>query len=213
MSVAGDTLGGMSFDWSSVEVRDVAEMPRRGTAQPQIIEATCANCDTQYGLPRCRRSAFCTARCRDQAKYVRYARARRRQYADNPPLDIRHALWVKRIHALGAGYDDSARRISPSRRREVWERDSGLCAICGKPGDEVDHRDGPSDELTSLRLLCRPCHRRATAARVRPICSSVQFDAETLRSREEATVVLRVCDSADWETTWRQWHQAHVTRG
>jgi hypothetical protein len=214
MSVRGHTLGDVSFDWSSIEVRDVAKMPRRSTrpVKPQIVEATCANCDVGYGPPRARRSAFCSTRCRDQAKYVRYARARRRQYGETLPLDIQYALYVKRVHALGAGYNDSARRISLNRQQQVWERDGGLCVSCGKAADEIDHRDGPSDKLTNLRLLCKPCHHQATGTRVSQIRDvSRLIDSATLRMREEAVVPLRPCDSSGWVTTWREWHRSHVT--
>ncbi|MEV6417900.1 HNH endonuclease [Kribbella sp. NPDC051718] len=196
----------MSFDWSAITVQDVPQLPTRA-ARPSvapIIEATCVNCEAQFGPPRCRTSPYCSVRCHDQAKYVRYARAKRREYGGNLPPDIRHALWVKRIHALGAGYDESARRISPARREAILERDGGRCVNCGKPADEIDHRDGSSAELSNLRLLCRPCHRRKTALRVVPIHDlSVLRDAEVLRSREEATVPLRACDSDDWTETWK----------
>jgi 5-methylcytosine-specific restriction endonuclease McrA len=205
----------MSIDWSTIEVHDVPQMPKSPARPPapRIVEATCANCDAQFGPSRCHWAVYCSIRCHDQAKYVRYARAKRRQYGDNLPLEIRYALDVKRIHALGAGYDESARRISPARRRAIWERDDGRCVTCGHPAEEIDHRDGPSDELTNLRLLCQPCHRQKTALRVIPIHNpSLLRDAEVLRSREQATAALRACDSSDWAATWREWRRAHVIR-
>lgn len=199
---------------NSFEVFDVPAMPHRHArpATPKIVEASCANCDARYGLPRCRRSPYCTARCHDQAKYVRYARAKRREYGENLPADISYALRVKRLHALGESYDDSARRISPARRREVWIRDGGLCTSCGEPGEEIDHRDGPSDELANLQLMCRPCHRRKTAAKVVLVGSaSGLVDAMALRMRERSSVALRPCDSEDWSLTWRAWQRVHRT--
>lgn len=57
-------------------------------------------------------------------------------------------------------------------RKQVIQRDKGLCQRCltaGKvtAGNECDHiipkARGGSDDLSNLRLLCRPCHRAVTA--------------------------------------------------
>lgn len=46
---------------------------------------------------------------------------------------------------------------------QVWERDSWVCQMCGRPGQEVDHIHerwlGGADCLENLRLLCYVCHR------------------------------------------------------
>lgn len=46
-------------------------------------------------------------------------------------------------------------------RTEKLRKSSGLCAVCGKPGNDLHHIDYKRlfDVTTAdLRLLCRPCH-------------------------------------------------------
>lgn len=50
-------------------------------------------------------------------------------------------------------------------RKMAYERDSGLCVLCGAQADEVHHiifrsRGGLSN-LTNLACLCRECHNNA----------------------------------------------------
>jgi 5-methylcytosine-specific restriction protein A len=53
-------------------------------------------------------------------------------------------------------------------RNRVRRRDKWKCVLCGKPGTDVDHIvelvDGGSwGDMSNLRLLCNPCHKRKTA--------------------------------------------------
>ncbi|TDH56359.1 HNH endonuclease [Dankookia rubra] len=49
-------------------------------------------------------------------------------------------------------------------RQAVIARDGGRCTVCRGPGNTVDHirevRDGGTDALSNLRLMCGPCHNR-----------------------------------------------------
>ncbi len=73
------------------------------------------------------------------------------------------------------GWRPAAKHRDPAHRRyhtRAWEqvrrlviaRDGGLCTLCRRPGNTVDHlrevRDGGTDEMRNLRLLCAACHNR-----------------------------------------------------
>ena len=73
------------------------------------------------------------------------------------------------------GWRPAAKHRDPAHRRyhtRAWEqvrrlviaRDGGLCTLCRRPGNTVDHlrevRDGGTDEMGNLRLLCAACHNR-----------------------------------------------------
>lgn len=54
-------------------------------------------------------------------------------------------------------------------RMQVIARDGGICKACGEIVTEyhqIDHivpkREGGTDELSNLQLLCRPCHSAKT---------------------------------------------------
>jgi len=214
MSVLGRTLGGMAFDWSSIEVREVGEMPRRSArpVEPRIIEAVCANCGECYGPPHCRRSQYCTTRCHDQADVVRYGRKQLRMYGDHPPVEIQRALRTQMAFALRDGYDESARHIPQHRRDDVLARADHQCECCGAPGTEIDHNDGPSGDLDNLQLLCGPCHRRKTRRRFVPITSPVvEAERQALLRRINADEPERACDADNWEDRWRDWWHEHAT--
>src|SRR5690349_16970443 len=128
--------------------------PAAPLAQPPF---PCANCDTPVVDAR----LFCGALCRDEAKYVRYYRAR---LADGSIVDedIREALQVRLAHILSGGYDARLRKLPLDVRRAVFERDAFRCRSCGVQGTEVDHIRGSSSELSNLQLLCSDCHREKT---------------------------------------------------
>ena len=49
-------------------------------------------------------------------------------------------------------------------KREIWERDKGICVYCHEPGYEIDHvvpcsKGGPSIRANGV-LCCPSCNRR-----------------------------------------------------
>lgn len=52
---------------------------------------------------------------------------------------------------------------------QIKRRDFNTCQLCGAEGTDVDHkierRDGGTDDLDNLWLLCNPCHKAKTARR------------------------------------------------
>ena len=102
------------------------------------------------------RKPGCGALCRDGKGYCEAHRHTKREQAQNG----------KSRHERGYGW--AWERV----RKQVIQRDKGLCQLClasGKvvAGNECDHitpkARGGSDDLSNLRLLCRPCHRSVTA--------------------------------------------------
>ena len=55
-----------------------------------------------------------------------------------------------------------ALQITPSVKRKVYERDNGLCVLCGAPGDPVCHvvsrAQGGMGIEENVVTLCSACH-------------------------------------------------------
>lgn len=91
--------------------------------------------------------------------------------------------------------------------RNLIERDGRKCRKCGKPGNQIDHRKGNSNDLGNLQLLCAACHNEKTKA------GFIKITAEThpqefargllLDARVDSKIPERVCDRADWNNFWR----------
>lgn len=133
------------------------------TARPtRFFEVDCANCGDTFITPSSI-TAFCSTDCQGEADAVRKIRREIANNLDSPeqaPDSVIRNVRVKVHWALRGGY---SRPITNRLRKEVWERDHGLCTECGKPGAEIDHillplsdpRRGTADEL---RLVCKSCH-------------------------------------------------------
>lgn len=60
---------------------------------------------------------------------------------------------------------ETAKRDIPVQlRKEVFERDKGLCVLCGEKGEQIDHiilfTIIGKHEIKNLRLLCLKCHHK-----------------------------------------------------
>lgn len=189
---------------------DRVRRPKQQPPKPRPQALVCPNCDTVFE-PLTVERLYCSLRCHDEAKTVRYAR---KKYLESPgglPSDIHEAIDMKRGHALAGGYDETARRLSPETRQTVKDRDRGLCVLCGCAGDEIDHIDGPSSDLSNLRLLCHDCHMDISKARFRPITDDETWARrQALMLRIHAAEPLQPCDGPEWSTSWRAWRQEHA---
>jgi hypothetical protein len=180
------------------------------------VETQCANCDEWFPCaPKGSLVPYCSLGCKAEAKVVRYIRAKLIEYGVDSirklPADIRDAAIMKMAHAIGGGYDDNGRRLPPEPRRAVFHRDHDLCVRCGGPGAEIDHIDGPSAEISNLRLLCGPCHREITKSHFEVIepGSAQSMKADELNLRAFATIPERPCDAPGWNSEWRRWAKAN----
>jgi hypothetical protein len=162
----------------------------------------CPNCDA----PVPDAQLFCLPLCRQEAKYVRYYRAR---IADRSArhADIHEALRIRLALILAGGYDERLRRIPDDIRRAVIECDNDRCRNCSGPGRDIDHIRGSSNDLSNLQLLCADCHRLKTMSNfetISPISHPEEWaNAVALETRAKAIEPLRFCDHADWTQMWR----------
>jgi hypothetical protein len=183
-------------------------MPRRQIKYPHVpVDFVCLNCDETFSVVD-RPKVFCTTRCANDAKLVRYARA---TAADGriKKLDVALAVKVKFMHALSdIPYDQQARELSPELRAEIHRRDDGRCVKCRNLGNEIDHIEGDSNEPENLQLLCQLCHYRKTLWNATKITDEAKhadkrIRADKLVERIRAREPMRNCDNEkDWESVY-----------
>lgn len=173
----------------------------RGTWTP----GECANCGEPMGAWRNDLRLFCSDRCRRYAHDVRYFRRCRRDGRWRDP-DVREALQTRLAHLVSGGYDEQARRVSPTLRSEVLAANGGRCIVCDeRPATQVDHIDGARSDRDNLQGVCEECHRDKTRQRMTPI---VDPEHEAVRQafldRVNAVVPVRACDDGEsWDNEWR----------
>lgn len=138
------------------------------TPRPRFEPDRCANCfgtlpDREDHKP----ALFCTDLCQEYARVVRYWRTVARNGDLETDAGVREALETKIAHLLAGGYNATARRITREARALVIERDK-VCVSCGRPGEEIDHIDGDSNDPGNLQLLCKDCHHTKTRSHFVP---------------------------------------------
>lgn len=180
-------------------------MPSGKTSTARI----CSSCGVAWLADGTAPQAYCSLNCSSTAKAVRYGRQKAAEWrGQQMPEDIRYALRIKIAHALNGGYDEDARRLPADTRQAVHNRDRSRCVLCGAPGTEIDHIDGPDSSLTNLRLLCTPCHRTVTEAHLRPVTESRHLELrDAIITRINSPEPIRPCDEPNWN--WRAWCRTH----
>lgn len=115
-------------------------------------------------LPAGRR-AYCSDRCRQQAKADRYEQSLIRRYGsvEAAPPDRQAALSLKRMGA-SIGYNWRTWSVEPEERKERLERRSGgVCERCRRrKATDVHHLRRPARSIRDLQHLCRRCHMEVT---------------------------------------------------
>lgn len=176
-----------------------------------FVEDHCANCLTE--LLDAVVGPYCSTWCAEVAGHVRYMRAALRDGRIEDPL-VRTAIQTKGAFLLIGGYRSLGRTLSPARREAVKKRDAGLCQECGKPGTDIDHVDGSSDDLGNLKLLCGDCHRAKTAEQM---TEAAPESAALLRALFLARVLpdeprLLADDETQWADVWKGLQAARKAR-
>lgn len=120
----------------------------------------CYNCDKI--VPRNRQiKLFCSELCSEEAGTVRYIRRCKKDGRINRE-DVQESIKIRLAFIVSGGYPQKKRSISVKLRKKVNERFNGMCNICGKSANEVDHIKGSSNDIRNLQLLCNKCHRNKT---------------------------------------------------
>lgn len=114
-------------------------------------------------------------------------------------------------HLFSGGYPTAERRISARVRKTVIFRDQGRCQICGRPGTEIDHIDGTSNDPSNLQVLCIKCHNQKTDSHIKkvspndPRFQEIDQKGWELEARVHADKPLRECDDPErWSERWRE---------
>lgn len=195
---------------ATVARRDRMRSPRPPVEQrvpPEECFATgkpwfpCLNCDSPVWRDWW---LYCSLRCRAVAKAVRYARgvSADRARADDPL--VQDAIRTKIAFAVAGGYDEAARRLTPSQREAVFARDGRRCRRCGNPATEIDHigTATSAEDLNhpdNLQSLCWACHREKTQTSMRPATSQEQLEIEAILARIHQSDAARVCDEPGYD--------------
>lgn len=175
------------------------------------IDFACVNCDSVVVVSS-RPTLYCSLRCQQNAKFVRYFRGCIKDGRIQDPL-VREAIRTRLAFAFSERgyYDERTRKIPFVLRKQVIERYKGLCRKCGAEGSEIDHVASDQNKLENLQLLCRDCHSQKTVANLIPLTpahekySEIRERAEHLRSRVVAVAPQRPCDDdRNWNTIYSQ---------
>lgn len=165
----------------------------------------CVNCDRPIPWDR-RVKLFCSDLCKNESDYVRYYRRCIQDGRIKQP-DIQEALHIKFVFLVSGGYPRDERVISLEIRERVIALYKGRCAICGRPGSDIDHVLGSDNDISNLQLLCRECHNKKTVAGFikippdDPRYTVVVQKRVELETRIYALTPKRPCDNQlDWPT-------------
>jgi 5-methylcytosine-specific restriction endonuclease McrA len=191
----------VSFDTMPTSERPFAEQGFAVDEMSGYDPSLCVNCDA--AMPDDNQGLYCSALCREKAKFVRYARGCLRDGRAHRDPDVVYALRIRMAVILGGGYPPR-RSLPRAVRLAVIQRDQGRCRLCGAPGAEVDHIDGSSPDLTNLRLLCQACHRKVTEEGLVPATVEQAEEARALWARVRAVRPHRLCDDEQrWASVWQ----------
>lgn len=176
-----------------------------------FLDDHCANCLEELSLDI--QGLYCSTWCQEIAAHVRYLRRVFRDGRFQDP-DVQLAIRTKNAFLLIGGYRSLGRHLTSQVRAQIRLRDGGLCQLCGKPGVEVDHIAGNSNDPANLQLLCLDCHHAKTAENFVP---ADEEGRALLMSMMDARVApdeprMLADDETSWNGTWRALQAARKER-
>lgn len=171
----------------------------------QFTPFICLNCDETIALntpPK----LYCSIGCSQEAELIRYVRRCSKDGRIDRP-DVVEAIQIRLAHIMSGGYDKRERKIPPEVRSAVIARDNGCCCMCGSPGMEIDHIEGPSITMENLQLLCDACHNAKTVVNIHYVLPGDAGYEELKKKnaefwkRTKAKRPVRICDD---EENWKK---------
>ncbi len=169
--------------------------PWNDDVDPDYEVGICQNCDGQLTFQQARRGTlYCSEKCSQTAKTVRYGRATRQdgRYTSDPL--VRQAIDTRIALILGGGYPKKARTLAREQREAIFTRDGGRCRLCGAPATEIDHIVGSSSDSENLQAVCKPCNLAKAAANFRPATQVEAAEGDAIWTRITAEQPIRLCD-------------------
>jgi hypothetical protein len=147
---------------------------------------------------------FCSGLCQDYAATIRYWRNAGRVGSLATDPGVPEAISTTIADLLACGYNARARRIPSATRALVIERDK-VCVNCGRPGEEIDHIDGDSNDPGNLQFLCTDCHHTKTQSHMVPASSEQIALIDAIeKTRVMPPEPAQLCDD---ETFWSGIHR------
>jgi hypothetical protein len=195
--------------WYGKELEDMTDLQENSP----IEENSCVNCEKSHT----NRSVFCGDECKHIAECIRLFRkwCTNSQKQTDPYYP---EVFLIRLAKLASARVNSeqietlyqSNRIPDHIRKQVWERDKGICVECGKPGKEIDHIIGPSFDINNLRLTCHMHNMDKALDRIRPAGNFEQIIIAALmvdiKNRVDSEMPIRICDNEQmWAKVWRRW--------
>ena len=170
----------------------------------ELIQCSiCPNCEKNLKTT----TLFCSELCQQEAITVRYCRRVTRDDQRCMKHDVQEGIGIRLLMLLGGGYPAAARKIYPELRTQIFERDSYICRICGKPATEIDHINDSSNDIENLRAICKPCNLELALNRAKKVTMesdpdlflSIERYLFNLATRIALPKPIKVCDD---EVNW-----------
>ena len=169
-------------------------------ASPQVVD--CVECGAAIILTN-RAKLYCSDVCHQTLKLIHYGRAVVADGRIGRDPTIAEAIQMRIAQILGGGYHEGLRRVPPALRAQIFERDGGMCVLCGAPASQIDHIAGDANTPENLRAACGACNLGMAQAHLVPASPKKAAVAEQLIQRIFAPAPLFPRDDeVAWPATY-----------